>query len=209
VYVIILKAKEWLTQNEQPSKYRAKSISRLIRIVTSLMKEAAANEVAAVNSATQSAADSVKSAISSVSNINLSNSIKGLIDTLKSVDTAIAAITLAYAIYDHNRKVLQDESNNALEESILPISCKVSLQRPSDDPRSESIRNSLFGNPFDLSTNLSLDNFNNNDLSSFSCPISLDNSPSPSEPIEDKISNFSCPIDQDTPPHKSTQLSPH
>ena len=157
VYTIVLKVKEWLAQNENPSKFRGKYISRLIRIATALMKEAAAD-------AKENAG-------------NLSNSTKGLIDSLKSIDTAIAAVTLAYTIYEKNRKDLQDASFDALDESLSSITCTIPKpQRPSAFPLDSS------------SLNLA------EDFSGFSCPISLDDFITPKEPIESKIASFSCPI---------------
>ena len=168
VYTIVLKVKEWLSQNKNPSKFRGKYISRLIRIAAALMKEAATN--------TKDAAG------------NLGNSIKGLIASLKSIDTAIAAVTLAYAIYEKNRRDLQKASEESFIESVYSITCTVAPPAP---PVLRTLSGSL-DLSLDLSLNLSsfscpvsLDDYISpkepieEKILSFSCPIDGEDTYSP------------------------------
>jgi len=110
VYIIILKVKEFLTQNEFPSKYRGKYAQRLLRIVAKILKEEKAK------------AEDTKAS---------TEEIDGMLKGLKAMDAIIGASLMATFIYLENRKKLQGESLIALN-SLSAITCNVEIEPAGD-----------------------------------------------------------------------------
>ena len=184
VYVLVLKVKEFLSQNEYPSKYRGKHLARLIRIVGAMLQSAYQTNKAVIENTITNTKESVNASVDSSKDI-----IKGLIASLKTLDGAISAILLAGLIYEFNRRLLQDKAQEELNSITSSILCPP-----------EGISMSITG---DSNTTRSLTDFS---LKGFSCPIPLDNYITPHEPIEQKTQSFTCPLPQDT--FASTVLGP-
>jgi hypothetical protein len=179
VYTIALKMKEFLSQNEYPSKYRGKYLSRLIRIVSATLKTAAETNKDVISHTITEAQSSVNATKDRATDL-----INNLNSTLKSLDGAIAGILLAGLIYEFNRKTLQEKATETLNEQMSILCPQSQTERPS------TINTALSQNVFNP---ISIE-----DIKGFSCLIPLDNYITPHQPIEDKIESFSCPIDQDT-----------
>lgn len=184
VYSIILGVKEWLDKTEHPSKYLGKSISRYLRIVSALMQSSVQKEMDRIKTIPSNIEDTTNSAIGRIS--SSANSIKDLIAKIKAVDAAIAGTLLAYFIYQNNRQTLAEISREEFSKSIAGSLCpSVELETPQNE-------NTLIDPSIFSQINFSID------PQSFACPVSLDNVPSPIEPLEEKLSSFSCPVPQMT-----------
>ena len=180
VYVIVLKVREFLTQNEYPSKFRGKYLGRLLRIVSAILSSTAKQTGEGIRenivSGKNVLASSKQNIITTKDNgISL---IKGLIDSLKILDTAIGAVLFAGLLYEANRRLLQERSFKELNDQTKEMLC--------DNSGIEfaSFSNTLVNIDPLVISNITLPLF---------CPI-LDNMPSIIEPIEEKINPFSCPI---------------
>ena len=109
VYIIILKVKEFLTQNDHPSKYRGKYIQRLLRIVAKILKESKEGKAG-----------------------NETKEIDGMLKAIKAMDAIIVASLMATFIYLNNRKKLQELSFNALSALAGEITCGVDIEVAGD-----------------------------------------------------------------------------
>ena len=182
VYVIVLKVKEFLSQNEYPSKFRGKYLGRLLRIVSAILSSAAKQTEEGIKmnlAAGKSAVASTKQDIITAKD-NGASLIKGLIDSLKTLDAAIGAVLLAGLLYEANRRLLQQRSLEELNAATKEMVCGDSGIEPA------SFNNTLINTDPSAIGNVS--------LFGFTCPIDTDNMPSIIEPIEEKINSFSCPI---------------
>lgn len=177
VYTIALKMKEFLAQNEYPSKYRGKYLARLIRIVSATLKTAAETNKEVVSHTISDVKSSVNATRDRATDL-----IEDLNNSLKSLDGAIEGILLAGLIYEYNRKTLQEKATLALNDQMSILCPQSSVESPSFE--------NTFAN--DISP-VSIE-----DITGFSCPIPQDNYITPHEPIEQKIDQFSCPIPQET-----------
>ena len=97
IYILILKIKEFLTQNDYPSKYRGKYLQRLIRTIAKILKKVSGE---------------VKGEISE------------FINMLKSLDSIIVASLMATFVYLTNRKQLQEESFKSFSSIASSITCE-------------------------------------------------------------------------------------
>ena len=204
VYVILLQLKEWMSQNEYPSKYRGKYLSKKIRLVGALLKKAALDtstdlKQTAITARDRSAdriddiKEQAKSEIEAAKQVpgdvietgrDLINSssdlINGLIGSLKKLDSLIGGVLLAGLIYELNRRFLQERALEELNATTQSVLC------PPEEIPASSFEDQ------DLSA------VSDEDINRFSCPIPLDNVIVPHEPIESKQEAFSCPIDVDS-----------
>lgn len=173
---ITLKVKEWLNQNEFPSKYRGKYLQRLLRIVSATLKTAAQTNSLIISNTIAQTQNDLNTFLDTFT--DLTNS---LINSLKSLDGAISATLLASLLYEANRTLLQDRSAVEFNQSISSILC------PPETILPPSLSNDIQTQP--ISTD---------EIKGFSCPIPLDNYITPIIPLEQKIATFSCPVPQPT-----------
>jgi hypothetical protein len=206
---IIIRIKEFLNQNEHPSKFRGKYLSKLISTTVALMKSTlndqvlgpakqlknnAISQVNSINKNIKSGPDVAKGKINNIipeGKEFMQSIINPLIKTLKSVDAIIGAVLLATSIYFFNRKLLQQKSLDEFSEDLkLPtaIACpQIDLPKP------------FFENPnlkkdVNIETSLNVDKA----FSNFSCPVNIDVDFIPSIPFSDK--NFvTCPVESSVP----------
>ena len=126
VYVLVIKIKEFLNQNEYPSPFRGKYLQRLIRNIGSIMKQNLKNEKQAAS----------------------------LLKSLKLMDAIIAGSLLASAIYLKNRKTLQKDALTTFDEIASAQLCQ--RIQPTIIPKivSSPLDESLVSCPADLDENL-------------------------------------------------------
>lgn len=190
VYIIILKVKEFIQQNEHPSPYRGKYIQRMLRIVAKILKDAKESSKGKLSETAESAKE-------------IGDQIDGLIDSLKSIDSVIVASLMASFIYLNNRKKLQENSLESFSAISSSITCSNGIEPPISD---EDSRPTV--EPLPLSLN-SGDLIGLNNLGVYdNCPINFSEPLVPHEPFELKVTNErlnSCDIEQgpDTPPQFS------
>ena len=225
VYIIILKVKEFLTQNEWPSKYRAKYLAKQLRMVGSILKKAAADTATELK---QSAIENKERALNRIDDIkeqaraeaeavkaipgdvietgrdlidNTTGLINSLTDSLKSLDNVIGGVMLATLIYEFNRRLLQEEAMAELNASVQSIAC-IPIDAVGADGK--SLNGNAFNSPsYDNSfADPDFDGrIGDSDFLGFSCPIPLDNVIVPNEPFNSKVEEFACPIPFDTFPN--------
>lgn len=131
-FIITLKVKEFLEQNEFPSTFRAKYLQKQIRFTSAILKRQA-------NSARPEYA----------------NKFKDLLSTLKSLDFIIAASVMATFVYLNNRKLYQKASEETIKEINKSFACSETESALSDeetsiefDPSSLTLESSLNLNGF-------------------------------------------------------------
>jgi len=113
-YVLVLKIKEFFEQNDLPSPRRGKYIQRLIRNVSSLIKQGLKDEKKALKG--------------SFKKIDLKAERKqaeALLKSLKLMDAVISGALLASLVYLNNRKKLQKESIATFQEMSASQICEV------------------------------------------------------------------------------------
>jgi len=166
-FIIVEKVKEFLIQNEFPSRWRGKYLQRLIRVNAALLRHSIQNE----KDAAKKAPDTVKQIYK-----NTINEVEDLINILKRVDTLIAASLLASFIYQQNRKEYSRASFESFSESVKGITC-TDIESPIDiivAPPKEIIEN---------------------DFSRFDCPIDIDETIIPSKPLDELMTGLKCDLD--------------
>jgi hypothetical protein len=100
VYVLVIKIKEFLEQNENPSPHRGKYLQRIIRVVGSILK--------------QIPEKSKKE----------SEYIKMLVGSLKLMDAIVVGSLFASAIYLRNRKAMQKDAIKTFQEIASAQLCE-------------------------------------------------------------------------------------
>lgn len=158
VYIIILKVKEFLTQNEYPSPYRGKYLQKLLRMVSAILK-AELNSLGNVVGETKEGINEIKGQINS------------MLDALKSIDAIIVASLMASFVYIQNRRLLQKQSLEAFAENASALACDQG-----------NIENSLS----DEETSVESE-FVETDINSIACPNEIEEPLVPHEPFENKI----------------------
>jgi hypothetical protein len=128
-YVIVLKIKDFLNQNETPSPHRGKYLQRLIRSVSSILSQERLET-------------------------NKRKEIQALIGSFKIMDAVISGVLLASLIYVTNRKKLQSTALNSFQEITLSQICE-----PTPNPSDIEIIPQLFAEqiiscPVDIDDNL-------------------------------------------------------
>lgn len=123
VYLIIIKIKEFLTQNDYPSKYRGKYLQRLLRIIGAILK----NELNAVKTIPSETVETAR---------ELEQQTTTIFNSLRSLDSIITASLMASFVYLNNRKKYQEECLDAFSENIGPITCEeeISSAQPESTP---------------------------------------------------------------------------
>ena len=174
VYIIILKIKEFMTQNEYPSVYRGKYIQRLIRTISAVLKERLRSEGKAIQGTTAIVKETIKEEKAQIEKI---------FSTLKILDSIIVASLLASFVYLRNRKILQKESLIVFSDVAKTQSCiNAPIMLTDDETTPATI-------PYNQTPAGSV-----TIAELLACPINTDDYIVPHEPIEDKLQNFSCEI---------------
>lgn len=145
VYVIGLKIKEFLSQNEDPSPYRGKYLQRLIRIISSILKQRIQDEKNAVKG--------VKEAAKSISEKERKQ-IESILKSLKSLDAIIVGSLLASAVYLRNRKLLQSKSLESFREIHSAQLCEMVTEPEIPEIVPVPLNENLTTCPVDLDDNL-------------------------------------------------------
>ena len=159
VYLILLKVKEFLTQNEHPSPYRGKYLQRLIRLVTSVLKQ----ELKATNNVSKESKEGFN---------EIKSQISAMISSLSSLDAIIVASLMASFIYINNRKQYQKESTDAFLEYAGPTVCNLKIENAKTDEETSLQNDGITGSFSNL----------------VACPIEKDDVAVPHEPLELKMS---------------------
>lgn len=169
IIAIIIGMKEWLNQNERPSKYRTKAFSKRIRLIGALLKS---------------------------SPNSTGNSTSGLITIVKSLDAVLGAISIAVLIYEANRKTLQEESLKELNLTCKSMLCPPTTVTPAFTINPDAGNNNTNNNAGNIQQGAGSTSPVNipTSLDNFSCPIPTDNFIVPKEPFENAANSFSCPV---------------
>jgi hypothetical protein len=170
-YMIILKVKEFLTQNDYPSPYRGKYIQRLIRTLTAVLKARIRQEGQAASKIIPGAVGLAKDEL---------NQINTMLNTLKKLDTIIVGSLLATFVYLRNRHILQQAALKSFAETAGAQSCIPTPRMLTDaettpDPSAYTQTTPTLAQ---LET----------------CLTSPDTNIVPHTPIEDKLLNLSCEV---------------
>lgn len=144
--------KDLLTTTDYPSRYRTKYIQNLSHNVYGLMKQEYDN----IQPTVKSQYDSI-------------------LNSFKSIDDILIAVTLVITLYLANRKTLSKKSSQTLNEISTDAICKNVVE------------------PFDVSINVTPFETNLN------CPVITDDVLVPHTPISEKLKNISCEVTQNIP----------
>jgi len=121
-YVIVLKIKEFLEQNELPSPHRGKYLQGLIRNISSIIKQSLKDEKKTLDGAKK---------VYKGFNANERKQAETLLESFKIMDAIISSVLLASLIYINNRKKLQGKALESFQEITLSQICS-SVPYPDD-----------------------------------------------------------------------------
>lgn len=113
-YVVGLKIKDFLNQNENPSPHRGKYIQRLIRSVSSIISQSLKDEKQALGGAKSMFKGGTKER----------KQAESLLGSFKVMDAVISGTLFASAIYINNRRKLQETALTSFQEITLSQICQ-------------------------------------------------------------------------------------
>lgn len=114
-YVLVLKIKEFLDQNDLPSPHRGKYLQRLIRNISSIIKHGLKDEKKALGGA--------KGAFKGLGAKERKQA-EALLGSFKAMDAVISGVLLASLVYVNNRKRLQKEALVSFQEITAAQICE-------------------------------------------------------------------------------------
>lgn len=157
-YVVVLKIKDFLGQNETPSPHRGKYIQRLIRSVSSMLSQSLKDEKKALGAERKQ--------------------IQALIDSFKIMDAVISGVLLASLIYINNRKKLQTTALTSFQEITAAQICEVAPNPGDVSILATPFAEQIVSCPIDLDDNFVPHIPIEEKIEGISCEISLNEDPS-------------------------------
>jgi len=186
IFYLINVTKEYLTQNDVPSTYRARLLPKLIRVVSIIIDQL----MATINTELSALENEYKALYKSL--IDTADSLTETAKIiLKSLDQIILTTALGVLLYELNKWLLQKATSESIAESIKETTCDNAITTPVPEEDINLSEDDVFTfdiGKLDTSTLGDIDICNINSKDNFYVPhISFDQ----------KINEFTCEILED------------